>query len=135
MIITVVSLIQIIQIIQLLQGCDKMRISLTGKENVYEQIVNQYKKYIELNVYRYEEKLPTCRDLAKQLGVNPNTVSKAYTKLEELGYITAIPKKGVYVTYKKETDNTEKIKETIKSLKSEIEYDALIKIINEVYQK
>ena len=112
-----------------------MRISLTGKENVYEQIVNEYKKFIELNVYRYDEKLPTCRDLAKQLGVNPNTVSKAYTKLEELGYIKAIPKKGVYVTFKTENDNNNKIKETIKRLSNEIDYDSLLNIINEVYHK
>ena len=112
-----------------------MNINLFGKENVYEQIVNEYKKFIELNVYRYNEKLPTCRDLAKQLGVNPNTVSKAYTKLEELGYIKAIPKKGVYVTYTSENNKYDKVKETISALKNEIEYDDLIKIIKDVYQK
>jgi GntR family transcriptional regulator len=112
-----------------------MKISLTGKENVYEQIVNEYKRYIEMNVYRYDEKLPTCRDLAKQLGVNPNTVSKAYTKLEELGYIKAIPKKGVYVTYQTNENNNNKIKKTIIDLKEEIDYESLIKIINDVYGK
>ena len=112
-----------------------MKISLTGKENVYEQIVNEYKRFIEMNVYRYDEKLPTCRDLAKQLGVNPNTVSKAYTKLEELGYIKAIPKKGVYVTYQTKVNNNEKIKNTIINIKEEIDYESLIKIINEVYKK
>ena len=112
-----------------------MKISLTGKENVYEQIVNEYRRYIEMNVYRYDEKLPTCRDLAKQLGVNPNTVSKAYTKLEELGYIKAIPKKGVYVTYQTNENNNNKIKKTIIDLKEEIDYESLIKIINDVYEK
>ena len=112
-----------------------MKINLLGKENVYEQIVNEYKKFIEMNIYRYDEKLPTCRDLAKQLGVNPNTVSKAYTKLEELGYIKAIPKKGVYVTYTSNVNKHEKVKETISNLKNQIEYDDLIKIINDVYQK
>ena len=112
-----------------------MKISLTGKDNVYEQIVNEYKRYIEMNVYRYDEKLPTCRDLAKQLGVNPNTVSKAYTKLEELGYIKAIPKKGVYVTYQTNENNNNKIKKTIIDLKEEIDYESLIKIINDVYEK
>lgn len=112
-----------------------MKVNLLGKENVYEQIVNEYKKFIELNVYRVDEKLPTCRELAKQLGVNPNTVSKAYTKLEDLGYIKAIPKKGVYVTYNSNSDEHDKVKETIKELKNKIEYDDLIKIIREIYQK
>ena len=40
-----------------------------------------------------QEKIYSVRELAIKLGVNPNTVSKAYTKLEELGYIKAIPKR------------------------------------------
>ena len=54
---------------------------------------------------------------------------------EELGYIKAIPKKGVYVTFKSETDNKDKIKETIQRISNEIDYDSLINIINKVYHK
>lgn len=114
-----------------------MKINLIGKENVFEQIVNEYKKYIELDVYRHNEKLPSCRELAKQLGVNPNTVSKAYIKLEEIGYIKTLPKKGAYVTFMKENDSKQnKIKETIMELKNnKITYNELLNVINEVYKE
>ena len=79
-----------------------MKITLRGKENVYEQIVNEYKRFISLNVLKEDDKLPSCRELAKELGINPNTVSKAYTVLESEGYIKVLPKKGVYVSSLKE---------------------------------
>lgn len=60
-----------------------MNIILTNNGNVYEQIVNHFKRYIELGIYKDNEKLPSYRDLAENSGVNPNTVSKAYSKLEE----------------------------------------------------
>jgi uncharacterized protein (UPF0210 family) len=44
---------------------------------------------------------------AGELGVNPNTVAKAYAVLEEQGYICSLPKKGAFVTY----GNIEKEKE------------------------
>ena len=76
-----------------------MKITLKGKDNVYEQIVNEYKRYIQLGVIRLDEKLPSCRSLAQELGINPNTVVRAYNVLENEGYIKVLPKKGVYVTY------------------------------------
>ena len=113
-----------------------MGIMLKGKDNVYEQIVNEYKKLIELNVIRKDEKLPSCRQLAIELGVNPNTVSRAYTVLEEEGYIVAIPKKGVYVRYiSNDVKKKEEYINTIKAIKdSGLSYDELIKIVNNLYK-
>lgn len=71
--------------------------SLVGKQSVYQTLVNQIKKEISMGVRQENERLPSCRDLATQLGVNPNTVQRAYSILEEDGYIFTIPKKGVYV--------------------------------------
>ncbi len=77
-----------------------MKIILKGKDNIFEQIVSEYKRFISLKVFKQDEKLPSVRELAKDLGINPNTVSKAYQILEEEGYIKILPKKGVYVDYK-----------------------------------
>lgn len=113
-----------------------MNIILKGKSNVYEQIVKQYKKYITLNIIQKDEKLPSCRQLAKELGINPNTVERAYKALEQEGYIKAIPKKGIYVIYEiiKETKFTE-IKKVIEEIKESIDYDNLLEIINKVYRR
>lgn len=111
-----------------------MSLTLKGKENVYEQIVNEYRRYIELNVIRFNEKLPSCRMLAKELGVNPNTVVKAYNVLENAGYIKVIPKKGVYVIYNTEDKKRSFLEDCIYNLKERnINYDELIAVINKIY--
>ena len=75
-----------------------MAIFLNGKGNVYQQIVDYYKRYITLKIIKPMEKLPSCRTLASELGINPNTVERAYSILEKEKYIITIPKKGVYYT-------------------------------------
>ena len=93
-------LIQIIQLIQLWQhGCGSMamEVYLSGKRNIYEEIVETYAKYIRTGALRAGEKLPSCRGLAMQLGINPNTVERAYSELEKRGLIRTLPKKGAFV--------------------------------------
>lgn len=61
---------------------------------VYEQIVDGLRKMIISGVFAPEEKLPSVRELTRQLAINPNTVQKAYRELEVLGYIYSVPGKG-----------------------------------------
>ena len=44
------------------------------------------------------ERLPTVRETAKAIGINPNTVQKAYNLLEQKGFIYSVPAKGSYVS-------------------------------------
>ena len=74
-----------------------MEIRLTGKSNIYEQITEEYARFIRLGALRAGEKLPSVRELAMRLGVNPNTVDRAYGELEKRGLIMTIPKKGAFV--------------------------------------
>lgn len=69
----------------------------SGKKSIYEQIVEEYTKYIRTGALRAGEALPSCRRLAEQLGINPNTVQRAWAELERRGLIVAIPKKGAFV--------------------------------------
>lgn len=69
---------------------------LNGKLSVYERIVQQIKRDIALGIIAEGEKLPSCRELAHTMGINPNTVQRAYSALEEEGLIYTLPKKGVY---------------------------------------
>ena len=128
------NIIQLIQMIQKGQWWE-LKITLKGKENVYEQIVNEYKRFISLNVLRLDDKLPSCRELAKELGINPNTVAKAYNVLESEGYIKILPKKGVYVVYSMEViDNDDEIVNFFKQLKKEkVDYLKIKKILDDVY--
>ncbi len=111
-----------------------MKITLKGKNNVYEQIVNEYKRFIELGIIRKDEKLPSCRELAKELGINPNTVVKAYGVLENDGYIMSLPKKGSFVIYSKEPKNQHsELRNYLVNNKNDIGYEELLTIINEIY--
>lgn len=74
---------------------------INGKENVYEQIINHYRKYISLGILKPGDKMPSCREFAVEIGVNHKTVERAYSFLMKEGLIESIPKKGYFVTGEK----------------------------------
>lgn len=106
---------------------------LKGKENIFEQIANNYKKLIITGVFKNGEYLPSCRELARELGINPNTVARAYKQLEDEGFVIALIKKGVYVNYNKnENKDLNEFKQYIKKLKTDgFSYEELIQALKE----
>ena len=64
---------------------------------VYQQIMDQVKRDIAVGTLKKGEKLPTVRELAAQLVLNPNTIAKAYRQLERDGIILTRPGAGTYV--------------------------------------
>ena len=83
---------------------------------IYEQIVNQVERYIALGIYKPMEQLPSVRELASTLGINPNTVKKAYSELELKGVIVTISTKGTFVSEKTESIVEEKINDGISKI-------------------
>lgn len=72
-------------------------IDLTNRIPIYEQI---YKKIIELMIkgtLHENDQLPSVRSLAKDAGVNPNTVAKAYQELERNGIIYSVQGRGSFI--------------------------------------
>lgn len=65
---------------------------------IYEQIKRQIKSRILLGDLRNNEPLPSIRDLATSLIINPNTVARAYRELEIEGFIYTRKGKGCYVS-------------------------------------
>lgn len=63
----------------------------------YQQIIDQVKRDIALGRIIKDEKLPTVRELANQLAINPNTIAKAYRFLEREGIIVTQPGRGAFV--------------------------------------
>ena len=111
---------------------------LTGKRDVYIEVAERYEKYIRLGVLCDGEKLPSVRVAANELGVNPNTVQKAYTLLEEQGLICSLPKKGAFVTFSGESSNTDihraEIFKALNNFKENgIKYGVIAEILKEVY--
>ncbi len=77
-----------------------LEIRLEGKAPIYEQLYNSIAQLISSEHLKPDEKLPAVREIAKQLGINPNTVQKAYAQLEQAGLIYSMPAKGSYVSPK-----------------------------------
>ena len=85
-----------------------MQIFLTGKKPIFEEIVDSLHLYIKSGLLKPGERLPSVRDLAISLAINPNTVMRAYQVLTDEGLLVTIPKKGLYVagsSEEKATDN------------------------------
>lgn len=61
--------------------------NFTGNQSIYLQITEFVKEQILLNKWQKEEKIPSVRDLAAELQVNPNTVMRAYDFLQMQGII------------------------------------------------
>lgn len=105
------------------------------KQSVYLQIKEDVIKKIELGLLRENERLPSCREKALTLGINPNTVQRAYAELEEAGYIYTVPKKGVYVSPRANKSAVGVIaKQKLEELKSAgLTRKKLEKILDEIY--
>lgn len=131
----VLSVLSVLLLIQIIQKGDRMFfISLQSKSSIYEQIRDQIKKFIKLGVLKDGDKMPSVRELAFDLGINPNTVMKAYQELEKNGYIKIISKKGAFVTSKEDKDEIEGLTFFIKEYKEKgIEKEQILEIIDKVY--
>ncbi|MGA8099832.1 MAG: GntR family transcriptional regulator [Candidatus Cybelea sp.] len=64
---------------------------------IYLQIIEQVKRSVALGVLQVGEQLPTVKQLAMDLTVNPNTVARAYRDLEREGVIETSPGRGSFV--------------------------------------
>ena len=86
-------------------------ISIDVKSGVpfYRQIIDQVKSAIATGVIASGDRLPTVRQLAVDLSINPNTVSRAYTELELTGLVETHMGSGTFVGNKKvEQDDVER---------------------------
>lgn len=108
---------------------------------IYSQIVDQIKKNIAKDIIKKGEKLPSVRELALFLKVNPNTVAKAYKILIDENICESQPKKGIFVSKsgKRESDLVfiqKKIESILIEAKAKnISLESLINIFNDTIKK
>lgn len=65
---------------------------------IYEQVKDGLRRAILTGVLAPDDKIPSVREAATQLVINPNTIQKAYRELESEGYIYSVPGKGSFVS-------------------------------------
>ena len=73
------------------------KIDLKSSAPIYEQLAEQVKRSIVQGLLKPGDDLPSVRRLAADMGVNPNTVAKAYRELEYQKVIITIRGKGTVV--------------------------------------
>lgn len=72
------------------------------KRPIYEQVVEKLERLIVSGGLEPLTKMPSVRSLAMELSVNPNTVQRAYTQLEQDGYLYTVSGRGSFVTAENE---------------------------------
>ncbi len=69
----------------------------TGRTPIYRQVIEQVREAVARGRLEPGERLPSVRQLSKELVVNPNTIARAYTELERDGVLHTRPGLGVFV--------------------------------------
>ena len=77
---------------------------------IYVQIMDALLQQIASGVLLPEEKLPSVRELAASLSINPNTIQRSYRQLEMEGWIATVPGKGCFVCGIPEGDPQEELR-------------------------
>ena len=65
---------------------------------IYSQIIDGFREQIAAGVLQPGDKLPSVRDLAAELAINPNTIQRSYRQLELEGWIVSMQGKGCFVS-------------------------------------
>ena len=64
---------------------------------IYEQVKSEFRRLILSGALPRGEKLPSVRELAGSLAINPNTIQRAYAQLEMEGYVYSVAGRGTFV--------------------------------------
>lgn len=115
-------------------------LDIRSRAPIYEQLVDRFKELIISEVLKADEQLPSVRELARDLTINPNTIQKSYRELERQNYIYTIRGKGNFVTPSIEISNSDKLnklKEELKKILSEAMYlgmkkEEILSIVSQV---
>ena len=68
-----------------------------SRKPIYEQIVEGIEREIVTGLIGEQEQLPSIRELSAMLGINPNTIQKAFFELDHAGVIVSTPGRGCFV--------------------------------------
>ena len=88
---------------------------------IYEQIINNIEKYVAVGILKEKMQIPSIREMASNLGINPNTVKKSYDILENKGVITTISTKGTFIADDTKRALNDKINKEINIIKEKID--------------
>ncbi len=95
-------------------------IDLTSRKPIYEQLVENISRLALTGVFAPNDPVPSVRQLASELGINPNTIQKSYSELERRGIIYSVKGKASFISENLEPASERRKKELTLSLASVI---------------
>ena len=117
-------------------------IDYQNRRPIYEQIVERFQTLIITGILEADSQIPSVRSLAMELSINPNTIQKAYTLLEQEGFIYPVKGKGNFVSgsddLKMKTQNIffESLRQLVDKGKSlDIEQERFLRKAEEFYKE
>lgn len=106
---------------------------------IYEQIKEGLRRLVITGAIATDERLPSVRELASELAINPNTIQRAYRELESEGYIYTVSGKGSFAAEQSDVSGrrNEQLLKQFDEIVRELLYlsedkEALIKRIEEI---
>lgn len=93
-----------------------IQLDFSDRRPLYEQIKEKFKELIITGAMKEQDKIPSVRELASMLAINPNTIQRAYKELEDEGYIYSQRAKGSFIAPVKQAQTSEYRAELYKSL-------------------
>lgn len=110
---------------------------------IYEQIVERVQRLVIKGVLAPDTQLPSVRNLAMELSINPNTIQKAYAILEQQGFIYPIKGRGNFIApnpdgglKKKQQEFYEKLKDTVAyAIDLKIEQEDFVAQVQKYYEE
>lgn len=119
------------------------QLDFRDKRPLYEQIKANIKELIISGILKSDERIPSVRELAQTLTINPNTIQKAYKDLETEGLIYSVRAKGSFVAPFNAAANPARLDELMSELEkilAELVYlnvsqEQAIDVVRNVYEK
>lgn len=117
-----------------------IKLDSSNRDPIYTQLEKQIVKLITLGVYEKDSILPSVRSVACDLGINPNTVAKAYKNLEQMGIIYTVAGKGAFVSgenmSKLHSLTTSQLSSTLKDAKNAgVEKKTVIELVEQIWKE
>ena len=108
---------------------------------IYEQVLEKLKELMLLDVLKENDPLPSVRNLAMDLSINPNTIQRAYSELERSGFIYSVKGRGNFVRAdehlkeKRQAKILESLKKQLISCREQgITREKILHCVDNVYQ-
>ena len=118
-------------------------IDYKSRKPIYEQIIENMKQLVVSGVLQRDDQLPSVRQLAQELAINPNTIQKAYAELERQGVIYSLKGRGSFVGSSLQELRTVQQKELLEQLAAlstdlyrlQVPQDEVCAVVQQVYEK